>query len=301
MVLLRCIFGAFTVFVFWPGNLAVKAIEVGADNADYGASVDTQLAQSDPLAPENRPNLRLEERPPSQQPLPQVSPGLPPAEDLLQPPTEQGPQIPNPELTGDRLCITGFEVLGSTVYSLPDLVQIAADTVPADAEDCEFSEADVAPEVVPTPGKQLTFAQVQQARDAITRRYINDGYLTSGAYLPPQSLNNGVVTIRIVEGTVEDIEVIGLDRLNPNYVRNRISRSAGPPLNTDKLLEGLQILQLDPLIETIKTELTAGIHPGTNRLIVEVAEADPYRLALVLDNARTPLWEAFNVGSGPDT
>jgi hemolysin activation/secretion protein len=181
--------------------------------------------------------------------------------------------------------------VGSTVYRDTVLAQVAAEAIPPDAADCALpeSQSDQEPEV----GKQVTFTQLQQARDAITRLYLNDNYLTSGAYLPPQDIENGVVTIQVLEGTVEAIEILGLDRLNPNYVRDRISRSAQPPLNIEQLLQGLQILQLDPLIETIETELTAGLYPGTSRLIVTVSEADPYRLALVLDNARTPLVGSF--------
>ncbi|PSR18100.1 hemolysin activation/secretion protein [filamentous cyanobacterium CCP3] len=194
--------------------------------------------------------------------------------------------MPEPERTGDRLCITGFAVVGSTVFSEATLAEVARAGLPADTENCDLS---LSPAETPAPGQLLTFGQLQQARDAVTQYYIDAGYITSGAYLPPQDLVTGLVTLRVVEGTVEEIEVSGLDRLNPSYVRDRISRSAQTPLNTERLLQGLQILQLDPLIETIQTELTAGTYPGTNRLLVTVSEASPYRLALVLDNARTPL------------
>jgi hemolysin activation/secretion protein len=52
-------------------------------------------------------------------------------------------------------------------------------------------------------------------------------------------------------------------------------------------------LQLDPLIENIEVEPAAGVQPGTNIIVANVTEANPYRLALILDNGRTPLVGSF--------
>jgi hemolysin activation/secretion protein len=287
MVVFRYVLNVLAAVALLPMSLAVHATESRLPNQSMATDLDVPLAQAAPLPPEDRPNLRLDEPPPSQQPLPEATPSLPPVEDLLRSPTATPTPIPAPELAGDRLCITGFEVVGSTVYDATELAQIAAATVPPDAAVCELSLSES--NLEPAVGHLLTFAHVQQARDAITQRYVADSYITSGAYLPPQSLESGMVTIQVLEGTVADIEIRGLDRLNPNYVRDRVARSAQAPLNTEQLLQGLQLLQIDPLIATIETELTAGVYPGTNRLIVTVAEAEPYILALVLDNARTPL------------
>lgn len=279
-----------TATFFLQGSTAINWSEARAEGAVMTTGLEERLAQTAAPTDNERPDIRLDDRPAFPPSLPEPAPELPPAEDLLQTPGETGLPVPEPELSGDRLCITGFEILGSTVYSEATLAEVANSALPADAEDCDgpINEAEET-----APGQLLTFAQVQQVRDAITQYYIDNSYITSGAYLPEQSLETGIITIQVVEGTVEEIEVVGLERLNPSYVRDRVSRSAQTPLNTEQLLQGLQILQIDPLIETIETELTAGDYPGTNRLIVTVSEASPYRVALVLDNARTPLVGSF--------
>jgi len=53
-------------------------------------------------------------------------------------------------------------------------------------------------------------------------------------------------------------------------------------------LNRLQLLQLDPLIETISADLQAGIRPGTNFLVVSVVEADSFDVGYTLDNNRSP-------------
>ena len=87
-------------------------------------------------------------------------------------------------------------------------------------------------------------------------------YITSGAFIPEQDIEEGIVEIQVVEGKLEDIQITGNHRLNPNYVIRRLELAGAAPLNTEHLLEGLQLLQLDPLIETIDAELSAGIEPG---------------------------------------
>ncbi|HEY9878650.1 MAG TPA: ShlB/FhaC/HecB family hemolysin secretion/activation protein [Leptolyngbyaceae cyanobacterium] len=246
---------------------------------------DGLLAQAEELP--NPGTSQPFEEPPSRRPLQEDVPRLPPPEILLQFPEPPDTSRPTPELGGDRICVTGFNITGSTVYSVEELAQVAADAIPLETPNCEVANPD------PTSGYLLTFAQLQQARDAITQYYVSNQYITTGAFIPEQTLGDGVVQLQVLEGRVEEIQVLGLDRLNPAYVRDRIALAAQPPLNTEKLLQGLQLLQLDPLIETLNVELAAGIRPGTNRLVVSATEANPYRLGFALDNGRTPLVGSF--------
>ena len=261
-----------------PSSAAI-AFQPAQSPAPRWEPLESILAQSEVL-PSDRPSPRLDDLPPSRQPLPEPSPGLPSPEDLLQVPTGPEPE-PTYEGAGDRLCITQFEVLGSTVFSPAALGALAGAAVFPAAPDCVVDGR--------TPGYQLTFAQLQQARDAVTRYYVDNGYITSGAFIPEQSLTSGLVQIQVLEGQVEAIEVQGLTRLNPAYVQNRIALAAQPPLNVDRLLQGLQLLQIDPLIATIEVELLEGLRPGTNQLVAYLTEADPYILRFTLDNSRTPL------------
>lgn len=68
---------------------------------------------------------------------------------------------------------------------------------------------------------------------------------------------------------------------------------ASTPLNQNRLLEGLQLLQLDPLIQSISADLQAGTRPGTSVLEVEVKEADSFNVELSLDNGRAPSVGSF--------
>nr|WP_071925427.1 ShlB/FhaC/HecB family hemolysin secretion/activation protein [Chroococcidiopsis thermalis] len=104
------------------------------------------------------------------------------------------------------------------------------------------------------------------------------------------------VKVQIVEGGLEDIRVTGTRRLNPKYVRSRLAIATTKPLNRFKLLEALQLLQLNPLIQNLSAELSAGSRPETSLLEVRVTEADSLRTELFADNGRVPSVGSFRRG-----
>ncbi|HEY9663571.1 MAG TPA: ShlB/FhaC/HecB family hemolysin secretion/activation protein, partial [Allocoleopsis sp.] len=138
----------------------------------------------------------------------------------------------------------------------------------------------------------LTFTDLYRASNVITRLYISEGYLTSGAFVPeeqpPLTPEGAVPIIQILEGRVSAIRINGLRRLQPDYVRSRLALATKPPLHRPRLLEALQLLQLDPLMSSISAELADGVEPGTSVLDVTVREADTLNSRVFADNERSP-------------
>ena len=202
--------------------------------------------------------------PPEPRPEPER---LPPPEELL-PPLEAPPDEPQPpafEIPG-TIFVSRFEVIGSTVFSEEELAEV----------------------LKPFEGRSISFAELLQAQEAVTELYRQQGYITSGAFIPPQALKDGVVKIEVLEGEVEKIEITGLERLNPGYVRSRLAIATKAPLNQNRLLEALQLLQFDPLIEKLSAELASGSRLGFSILAVEVLEAPAFSAQLRIDNQRSP-------------
>ncbi|MEO0539997.1 MAG: ShlB/FhaC/HecB family hemolysin secretion/activation protein [Cyanobacteria bacterium P01_A01_bin.105] len=213
--------------------------------------------------------------PPSTQPLPQpeLTP-LPPPEDLLTPPAAD-PLPPSTDEVPAEIVVERFVVEGNTA--------IGDDTLEA--------------VLAPYTRRPLSFVELLQARSAVTQYYVDAGYVTSGAVILPQTLTEGTVTIQVIEGQLETISVEMSGRLNEGYVRRRLRRAATPVLNTNELLDALQLLQLDPLIESISAELSAGVQPGSSLLNVVVVEADTFDVTLQTDNGRSPSVGSFRRGA----
>jgi hemolysin activation/secretion protein len=98
---------------------------------------------------------------------------LPPAEQLL-PPAVLAPAQPaeSPKIPG-TIKVDRFEVVGSSVFSKQELDAALEDFV----------------------GRPLTFAQLLQARSAVSQLYISKGDVTSGSLIGPQTLTASVVRI----------------------------------------------------------------------------------------------------------
>ncbi len=220
-----------------------------------------------------RPNQIQPIQPINPPPL-QTPPLLPPPEDLLKnPPITPSPNQEIPNIPG-TIVVKKFEVLGSTVFSQADFDKILK----------EFTD------------KKISFAELLNARSAVTKLYIDNGYVTSGAFIPPQTLEGDVVKIQVVEGELEDIKVTGNKRLNSGYVRSRLALATGKPLKVPRLLEALQLLQLDPLIKNLSAELSAGSRPGQSLLEVKITEANTFQVQLRTDNGRSPSVGTFRRG-----
>jgi hemolysin activation/secretion protein len=204
-------------------------------------------------------------RSPSTQPPVQTPKPLPSPDDLLNPSRE--PRSPQNEtsVTG-TITVNKFEVFGSTAFT-----QVELDLV-----------------LLPFTKRPITFSELLKARSLITDLYVSRGYITSGAFIPTQDLQNDVVKIQVIEGGLEEIKIAGVERLSPDYVRSRMNIATGAPLNRDRLIQALQVLQINPLIASVSAELSAGTRAGQNILEVRVREAKSLNVQLSLDNNRAP-------------
>ncbi len=161
----------------------------------------------------------------------------------------------------------------------------------------EFSNQDLQQQLTQYINKPITFAQLIAARTAITQYYTENNYITSGAFIPTQTISdNGTLTLQVVEGKVGEINVNIQGRLNQNYIKSRLEKATTAPLNQEKLFSALQLLQLDPLVKTISAELSAGVRLDTNILEVEVVTANPWQIATISNNGRAPSVGTFRRG-----
>ncbi|MEH2421686.1 MAG: ShlB/FhaC/HecB family hemolysin secretion/activation protein [Nostoc sp.] len=242
------------------GNLSVKPLNAQTINSAQAPTPTLPLPQD--VIPLPSPT------PPTLPPAP-TSPQPPSSAPILQPGTPiTPPSAPIPGNVPATITVTRFEVIGSTVFRQQDFADITR----------------------PYTNHPISLAELFEMRSKITKLYLDNGYITSGAYIPPQDLEGGVVKIQISEGGVEDIKVTGTRHLNPNYVRNRVALATTKPLNQKRLVEALQLLRLkdDRLIKNISAELSTGTQPGESLLEIQVTEAPIWEAQLTLDNARTP-------------
>ena len=220
---------------------------------------------ADPDIPPFRP---VEPTPPS----PQLD-TLPPLEDLLEEPPPPLPNEQPQELIG-TFRVERFEVEGSTVFSDEEIEAVLQDYIE----------------------RPITFTELLQVETVLTKLYTDNGYINSGAVIPLQTIQDGVVKVNIIEGSLDDIEVTVNGRLNEDYVRSRLEKATGTPFNIEKLQQALQLLQLDPLIENLTAELAVGASRDRWMLDIEVNQANAFNPVIFANNSRTPSVGSFQRG-----
>jgi len=217
------------------------------------ASIRTQAVD----VPQDRPSER-----PLQ--MPELEPEQPaPVFDL--PPLDLGPEA-KPALPATRVRINDFRFSGNTAIASDELNAVVA----------------------AYRGRELSNDDIETIRVALTRYYIERGFINSGAVLPDQEIKAGVITFQIIEGRLSRIDVNGSRRLPESYVRERVALDAGPPANVYAIRDRLYLLQQDPRIRRLDAALLPGTRPGEAILRIDFDEAPSQRAWLSVNNYRPP-------------
>jgi hemolysin activation/secretion protein len=134
--------------------------------------------------------------------------------------------------------------------------------------------------------RQLTLAQLREAADVVVNTYRSAGW-TVRAYLPRQEIQNGIVTIQIVEALFGGAQLEG-----PNPKRmdaNRLIKMAeanlvkGKPLHADHIDRTLLLLDDLPGV-SVTGNLIAGAQDGETNLALTVADEALFKGNVTADN-----------------
>jgi hemolysin activation/secretion protein len=212
----------------------------------------------DPTGRSGQPPGPLKEE--FQRPHPPPSPALP---IVPLPPEGEAPKKPG----GVQVFVRDIMVTGSTVFSAEEIAQVTA----------------------PYKNRTLMTEDLERLRLALTLMYINKGYLTSGAIIPDQDVQAGVVAVHILEGRLTNINVEGNRWFRGGYIHDRIELGSETPVRLEPLQDQLQMLQQDRRIERINAELRPGDEPGQSTLNVRVQDKQPFHASMEVNNYQTPL------------
>ncbi len=105
---------------------------------------------------------------------------------------DPGAAAAQPLMMSTKINLKTVQIEGGTIYPLTELAE----------------------NYKPLIGRETSLADLIEATRNITRRYQQDGYLLSYAFLPQQKFDDGVARVVLVEGYVRDVQVEGdVDRV----------------------------------------------------------------------------------------
>ncbi len=187
-------------------------------------------------------------------------------DEPILPPIIQPSEPEEAPSTGPGVFVKRYRIIDSTVFSKEELEGVVA----------------------PWAGRVIRSEDLVSVRNAITKLYVQQGYVNSGATLRDQNFEIGVIEIHVIEGSLGEIRITGNEQFLSKYLRDRIRPGATVPLNIGKLSERIEILQQDPRIKKLTARLVPGNRRGEAILHIVVEETNRFGVDFRFSNYEPP-------------
>lgn len=135
-------------------------------------------------------------------------------------------------------------------------------------------------------GGEQTIYSLFEVVDKINVLYQNKGFITAKAFLPPQKVEAGVVTIRLIEGRVGEVLVEGNESTRDSFFLRSMSLNSGDLVRLEQLKDDLNYFNAVNDV-SLRVTLRAGEHSGETDLLLKALEPPNFEIALLADNAGT--------------
>lgn len=129
----------------------------------------------------------------------------------------------------------------------------------------------------------LSYGDLEEIANQITRFYRERGMILAKAYIPAQQVENGVVTFSVLEGRLGEVIVQGNKRYDADQLKAAFTAQQGEAVDSRAVEETLYLLNDFPGLTTYGF-FSAGSEPGTTDLNLQVRQERPWRFALRGDN-----------------
>ena len=143
-------------------------------------------------------------------------------------------------------------------------------------------------------GRCLNVGDIERILAEITRAYIDRGYITTRAYLPPQDLSKGHLEILVIEGVVEKILIKDGDAKSIS-IGNVFPGVEGDLLDLRDLEQGID--QINRLASNnAKLDIQPGEKPGGSVVVVHNQPRSRFHFNLAVDNQGSKSSGAIQTG-----
>ena len=174
---------------------------------------------------------------------------------------EESAQEVTPVTAGKKVAIKSITVEGVTLLSQQELDKVIA----------------------PYRDKELTLEEMQKVADLITNAYRAKGYATSRAYLPPQTIKDGVLLIKVIEGKLGQVDIKGNRFFKTSLLKRKLELKPGGYFDYSALQNSLVFINDSP-DRLAKAILVPGKEPGTTDVVLEVKDRFPMHVGFEYDN-----------------
>ena len=135
----------------------------------------------------------------------------------------------------------------------------------------------------PYIGKAISVKDLYKIIDDINGIYKKKEYMTGRAFLPPQTIHEGIVHINLVEGRTGNVMVEGNKSTSTGYITSWFPLKEGEIANTGKLNRSLQRFNSTNDV-ALRIKMQAGKKEGTTDYVLYAFEPKLHNFTLYTDN-----------------
>lgn len=188
---------------------------------------------------------------------------------------DQGKAPVIPDSSQVKMLIKSLHITGQTLYSEADLLAVTGFT----------------------PDRELTLYDLRVMASKIADYYHRDGYFVAQAYLPVQDIQNGSVTIIVIEGHYGKVTLNNQANIS-DYVPNNLlgGLKSGDVIESAPLERRLLLISDLPGVE-VKSTLVPSVSAGASDLIVDLTPGRRITGSVDADNAGNRYTGQYRIGA----
>ncbi|MCX7171251.1 MAG: BamA/TamA family outer membrane protein [Proteobacteria bacterium] len=150
----------------------------------------------------------------------------------------------------------------------------------------------------PFTGKQREYDDVQRALEALKQRYRSGGFSVVWAVVPEQDLDQGVVTLRVIEARIGKVTLSGNHFFDDANIHSSLpSLQEGVPPKAGDISMNSQLANENPA-KQVDVILHPAAEPGVVDATIEVIDVRPLKAFLTFDNTGNPQTGDYRLGLG---
>lgn len=190
---------------------------------------------------------------------------LPVSEENKAPVIERQEKPVMKDLSTATIFVKAFEIAGNKALTREELTAIANQ-----------------PENI---NRDMTFGDIQNVAMKLTKYYRDKGYFVAKAYIPKQSITDGIVELMILEGEYGEVNVKNTSYVNDSRVNKILSKaSEKKTIKSDKLEKQMLIINKTPGANLKKINISPGQKLGTSAFDFEIVPTKRVYGYLIGDN-----------------
>ena len=148
-------------------------------------------------------------------------------------------------------------------------------------------------------GKSYTFGEFEQITSLITKAYREKGYFVARAYIPKQSMSEGILEIAVIEGNYGAFKLTNHSLVNNERVQGMLDDVKGDNIvSTNTLERAMLIINDTPGSKVTAADVTPGESVGTSDFDITTEATNPYSAYILGDNYGSKYTGRYRVNLG---